>query len=113
MDFFYTSEKFNTARCNLMLPHTKGEAASIAGAFHECTLGLSDRNLDALNEDARSWVLELEAYMDTSGLEDPDGRGLWEVKAQTFSSDDQLKISNLVDELAHWFGSESQSSLGA
>ena len=41
LKFSYPAEKFKAARSNLMLPHPKGEAASIANAFAECAFAIS------------------------------------------------------------------------
>ena len=110
MKFSYQSEKFSAARRALMLPHSGGEAASIAGAFHECSLGLHKLNDNALDDDARSWVYKLKKLMDTSGFVDPDERGLWTVKAASLTTDQKLELSRVVDELAHWFEREFWSN---
>lgn len=103
MKFPYQAEKFSAARSCLMLPHPKGEAESIAHAFHECHLGLHDLRRDNLDDNARNWLAKLEALMDTTGLEDPSGRGLWAVKAERLTVDEKLELSRVVDELAAWF----------
>lgn len=41
--------------------------------------------------------------METKGLSDPNGEGLWAVKARTFTDDEKIELSRLVDELAPWF----------
>jgi hypothetical protein len=101
--FAYQAEKFSAARQCLMLPHPRGEAESIASAFHECSLGLHDLRRDELDNNARQWVAKLEELMETKGLEDPSGRGLWTVKAQQLTVDQKIELSRVVDELAHWF----------
>ena len=108
MKYTYPAEKFSTARTNLMLPHTQGEAASIAAAFHECSLGLMDlrepglTNCD-LNDEAKTLIRELRGLMDTTGLVDPDGVGLNVVKARTLTDDEKRRLSHIVDELNFWF----------
>ena len=90
-----------------MLPHPKGEADSIARAFHECSLGLQDLPRDGLDENARSWVARLEELMNTDGLEDPLDQGLWAVKADALTVGEKTELSNVVDSLAYWFDRES------
>lgn len=102
MDFGYAAEKFNAARRNLMLPHTRGVAASVADAFHECQLGLGEGRPDDLpNEDAARQLRELLAYMDTSDV--PGESGRWQTKAEGFDTDDLIRVSSLVDQLSWWF----------
>ncbi len=103
MKFAYQSEKFSVARSSLMVPHPNGEAASIASAFHECSLGLHELDEQTLDDHARGWVVKLKDLMDTSGLTDPDGRGLWAVKAASLTIEQKFELSRVVDELAHWF----------
>lgn len=100
MDFRYQSEQFSQARYCLMLPHPRGEAEDIAAAFHECSLGL---HRIAYETNAHSWINKLKSLMDTSGTEDPQSHGKWVMKAERLTDDDQLELSEVVDNLAHWF----------
>ncbi len=87
-----------------MLPHPNGEAASLAGAFFDCDLGLKRVPRDDLDTDARTWVATIEQMMDTTGIDDPGGvRGTWYIKAKQLSDDEKQKFSHAVDELASWF----------
>ena len=106
MRYSYQAEKFSSARRALMLPHTRGEHQSVVDALHQCHLGLYKIERTDLDDNARSWIEALETFMDTSGLSDPSGEGLWVVKARSLSTDEKLEISRLVDELAHWFDSQ-------
>ena len=114
--FAYQSEKFAAARSCLMLPHPNGEASSIMHAFHECTLGLAGVDRQSLDDDALAWVNELEDLMNTDGLEDPGGeRGLWIIKAESLTVEQQSAVSNVIDTLAYWFKAQlrdSQSMVG-
>lgn len=103
MKFAYQAEKFSAARRSLMLPHPKGEATSIAAAFHECSLGLHKIDRSDLDDNARLWVIRLEELMDTTNLADPNGVGTWTVKAEQLTLDQKFELSRIVDELAHWF----------
>lgn len=103
MKFPYQAEKFSVARSSLMIPHPKGETESIVGAFHECSLGLHELNKKELDDNAKGWIAKLKDLMDTSGLTDPDGRGLWAVKAASLTTEQKFELSHVVDELAHWF----------
>lgn len=105
MKYSYQSQTFSKARSCLMLPHPSGEAASIAQAFHECSLGLHDLDRDNTDDSVRNWLSQLDELMDTSGLEDQDKKGLWHVKASELSTDQKLQLSGIIDELAHWFKS--------
>ena len=103
MQFSYQSEKLSAARACLMLPHTHGEAESIAAAFRNCSLAFHNMDESGLDDSAREWVRKIKQFMDTSGVQDPSGKGTWAVKASTFTTDQQLELSRLIDELAHWF----------
>ncbi|KGR44446.1 hypothetical protein [Xanthomonas vasicola] len=100
----YQTEKFNVARSNLMLPHPRGEDASIAEAMFNVTLGLNNYQMpDDFNEDAARQLRELQGMMLTDGLEDPNREGLHSVLARTMDVDQRHRFSTLVDELAWWF----------
>lgn len=106
MSVNYASEKFNQARRILMLPHLEGEAMSIMHAFAECQHGLSDlqpEEREQLDDYARNAVAKLESLMDTTGIEDPGKRGTWVIKAEGFSADEKIEVSNCVDTLAYVF----------
>jgi len=104
MNYSYQSEKLSSARRALMLPHTGGEAQSIADAFLECSLAFHNFSENALGDDsARDWVLQIKEFMNTDGLHDPNIKGTWFVKAETLDVDQKLTLSRAVDELAHWF----------
>ena len=103
MSFGYAAEKFESARSVLMLPHPQGEDQSIASAFIECRHGLDRLDRNNLDDDSRRWIGQLEKLMSTTGLEDARGEGLFILKARTLSIDDQVQLSSVVDELAHWF----------
>ena len=104
--FAYASEKFSAAMRALMLPHPRGDADSIMHAFHECTLGLMGIDKDELDDFARDCVDALDDFMDPKDFSDADDaetKGAWVLKAETFSVDQKLEISRLVDSLALWF----------
>ncbi len=106
-DFAYPSEKFSVARSTLMLPHPRGEAASITDAFRSCSLGLARVDKNTLDDDARRLVMDLDDLMNTDGLEDPDGKkGLWMVKAETFTDEQKSQLSLIIDSLAVFFKSQ-------
>lgn len=96
----YLSEKFASARSALMLPHVKGEINSITTAMFEASLGLERVDRSKLDPSLQHFVRQLDALMDTTGLSDPDGEGLYAVKARSFTVDQQAQFSNLVDEIA-------------
>lgn len=103
----YQSEKFAVARSNLMLPHSRGEDASIAEAMFNIDLGLDRFEMpEDFNEDAARQLAELRAMMsEREGLADPNGEGLYTVLARTWDVDQRHRFSTLVDELA-WYFSE-------
>ena len=114
MKFAYQWEKLSAARSCLMLPHSQGEEQSIANAFHALSLGFNHFDDRGLDEDARRCVSKLKEMMDTSSLDktdDPKSLGLWFIKASSFTVDDKLELSRLVDELASWFDREMWSSV--
>ena len=51
-----------------MLPHPKGEAASIASAFAECAFGISKVDPADLDDYARELLSKLNALIDPIGL---------------------------------------------
>lgn len=103
MKYSYASEKFNRARSCLMLPHSRGEAASIADAFHECHLGLHELDRTDIDDHATSLLRKLDSFMDTSGVHPSSGEGQWQAKAEAFSRDEKVELSNIIDELAYMF----------
>ena len=46
--------------------------------------------------------------MDTTGLDDPLGRGLYTVKAERLSLDQKAELSREVNYLATWFDAQSR-----
>jgi len=101
--YSYQAEKFADARSALMLPHPTGESASIASAFHACSLGLHQLARSQLDDNARYWLTKLDRFMDTSGLADPHSKGLWQVKAETLTESEKFELSRTIDELAQRF----------
>jgi hypothetical protein len=104
----YQSEKLNQARRALMLPHAKGEAASIAAAFLEIDLALHHFDETSVESYARDKILRLRQLMDTSGKQHGSETGAWQAKAKAFSTEEKLEVSNLVDQLAWWFGEKAR-----
>jgi len=102
----YPLEKLSAARHILMLPHPNGEEESIMNAFHECSLGLKNIDKDTLDGSQREWVVTLEKLLNTDGLEDPFGKGLWRVKAEALTESEKFELSSVVDELATSFDRE-------
>ena len=101
--YAYPAEKFAAARRILMVPHPKGEAYSIAVAFHECELGLGDMQPDDFDDDAKRWVSTVTSLMDTTGIDDQHGRGTAFIKAESLSVDEQSQFAHAIDSLADWF----------
>jgi hypothetical protein len=99
----YSAEKFAAARRHLMAPHPKGEADSFRAAFLECNLGLKDFRTEDLDDDARRWVSTIRELMDTTGIDDPQQRGTWILKAEQLTVEEKYSFGTAVDELAHWF----------
>lgn len=44
--------------------------------------------------------------MDTKGIDDPNGRGTWYVKAEELSIEEKYEFSSAVDQLASWFNAK-------
>ncbi len=101
LNYFYPTEKLNQARHTLMAPHPEGEAASFADAFGLCN---ACRNgLDQVDDElARDWIKAIRKIMETSGLDDPERRGLYVVRAEQLTLDEKSEFSRIVDELASW-----------
>ena len=110
MRFSFPAEKFKTARSNLMLPHPKGEAASIADAFAACASGISKVDPVDLDDYAREALSKLNALIDPIGLRDPAGRGMHTIKAEKLSIEQRRELASTVDELASWFDIKSRIS---
>lgn len=109
MEFSYPAEKFKAARTYLMLPHPKGEAASIANAFAECSFAISKVDPESLDDHARDSLAKLKELMDTLGLKDPADRGLYTIKAEKLTIEQRRELSSIVDELASWFDIKSRT----
>jgi hypothetical protein len=91
-----------------MLPHARGEPASIAEAFLEISLAMNtlvDANLD---ENVRNQVERLRALMDTSNVPHGSETGAWMAKAKGFSPVQRSEVSSLVDALASWFAEQAR-----
>jgi len=86
-----------------MLPHFEGEAHAIKNAFHECSLAFNQFDESQLEEKAREWICKIKKFMNTTSITDNFGEGQWVIKAQNLSKDEQLELSDSIDELAHWF----------
>ena len=105
--FVYQSEKLAAARQCLMLPHPKGEADSIACAFSECSLAFRNFDVQAVqSDDARKCIETIQQMMNTTGINDPEGRGKYFIKAEQLSVTERSELSIAVDELAYWFRRE-------
>ncbi len=110
MQFRYQGEKLSSARRSLMLPHPRGEAESIFHAFQNCSLGFQDLRDEDLDDDARGWVAKINELMDTTGIDDPESRGTWLLKAELLTEDQRIELSSAIDELAHWFDRRLQEN---
>ena len=108
MKFTYASEKFATARRNLMLPHPDGEITSIVDAFNECSHGLHEINTDDLDDEAGESLSRLKELMDTTGLSDPSLGGLHTIKAELLTLDQKAELSREIDYLASWVDIQSR-----
>ena len=93
-----------------MLPHPKGEAASIANAFAECAAGISKVDPADLDDYARELLTKLNALIDPVGLRDPADRGMYTIKAEKLSIEQRRELSSIVDELASWFDLKARTS---
>jgi hypothetical protein len=102
MDYSNTAHKLSAARRDLLPPHSRGLAYSIALAFHNAFWALHGVNPDLLDETPREWITELQGFLDTSDfqhLEDDRFRA----KAEQMSEDEVFAFSRLIDDLANWF----------
>ncbi len=90
-----------------MLPHRQGEDASIASAFEFCKRAFHNFDETSIeDEDARGWVEAIKAFMDTTGVDDPSGRGRWLVRAEQLTADQRAELSRALDALGTWFDAE-------
>lgn len=103
MNYSYQVQKLSEARRALMLPHDVGEAHAIAIAFRACSCAFNTLDENQLEEKARSWIYNIKNFMSTTGIVDDLGEGTLLIKAQSLSKDEQRKLSDSIDELAHWF----------
>ena len=100
--FSYAREKLVTARRILMLPHPKGEAQSLAAAFHECYLGLDKLPDSAFHGSATEYIRTIRSTIDTTGVIDDHGRGTFTVKAEQLTESEKHDFSAAVDDLLYW-----------
>ena len=103
MRFFQMGQRMHEARQCLMLPHPKGEITAIADALARCADIRIHLDIDALDDNARAWVLRLQELMDVQGLSDPTGVGVYAVRAQSLTLEDLYDLARIVDDLASWF----------
>lgn len=108
MKFGYQAEKLSQARSALLLPHRSGEADSIAQCFEFCSRAFHQFDASSLDDHARTWVETIKAFMDTTGIDAPNGR--WVIKASKLTDDEKYELSNAVDQLADWFDRESHDA---
>ena len=106
MKYGYQMEKFAAARSALMLPHHQPEGECIAAAFHACSLGMKDLDVMGLDDEGKRKIRILETLMDTTGIQDPSGRGTWAIKAEQLTSDQKEELSHVIDDLAAHFSME-------
>jgi hypothetical protein len=99
MKYSNLREKLASARRMLMLPHPTGEADSIFFAFCEIHKGLENIDRNALEGDVEHYIGKLDSLMDTSGIEDSDGEGLFKKKALTLDESQKSELSATVDDL--------------
>ena len=65
--------------------------------------------LDELSEQGhRLLVIVSDWLMDTSAKQHGSETGAWTAKARGFSFEEKLEVSNLVDQLAWWFGENAR-----
>lgn len=101
-DFEYARQKLDQARSSLMGPNG---ADADAGRFADAFLMISPlmpEDVADLPEPASDYWAKISRFMDTSGLVDPDDRGLNAVRAAAMSHDERLEFARNVDELASW-----------
>jgi hypothetical protein len=96
MPYMRQAEKLSAARHCLMLPHSRGIDDSIAEAFRECDLAFSRMDEGPLDDNARKWVARVKTLAEVA-------------KGRSLSTDEQVELSQVVDELAHWFEWESRN----
>lgn len=89
--YVYPAQTFSAARRALMLPHIEGEDESITRAMHECKLGLNNLDDEDFDDHALRLVGRLRTLFGNSSL----------------SVDEQVELSQIVDELAGWFRSRT------
>ena len=107
MEYTYTGAKFATARKNLVPPHPDGEITSIVKAFHECSDGLHEINVDNLDNEARKSLEKLRELMDTTGLSDPSLGDLFAIKAELLTLDQKTELLEAINYLTSWFETRS------
>ncbi len=100
--FTYAAEKLYAARRALMAPHgERGEAGAFAYAFGYISR-LRDEDVSGLPEDASTYWQAITRLMDTTHVQDPQGRGTHVVLSEEMDEDDKAEFSRNVDELASW-----------
>jgi hypothetical protein len=114
MAFDYQAEKLGEARSSLMASNQSSggsEVEALADAFFSCSQGLHQLDVAAVGEAVRPWLAVVESALDTTGLDDPSGLGVWTVKAALMSPGEKREFKQAVDMLAAWF-SKSKSAPG-
>jgi hypothetical protein len=105
--FAYESEKLSQARSSLMAPHPFGQEQAFLNAFDFCSRALFKLELALVDDDsARQWIAIIQKTIDTTGIDDPKGVGVWQLKLSKLSVAERRGFSDAVDELASYFDRE-------
>jgi hypothetical protein len=85
--------KFNAARKSLIAPHPDGEARSFYYAFQNCSLAFNHFDANRVkDEEAGKWIKTILQLMDTTGLQDTPGEGLWQARAKQMSLEEKIEF---------------------
>ena len=91
-EFGYAYEKLADAGRTLMAPHPGDEDQAFVSASHECSLALNHLNLDDIDDDSpKTWIRRIQRAMDTSGIDDSEGRGTLVIKIGTLTEADRME----------------------
>jgi len=88
-----------------MLPHPRGEDEAWAEALGHCIEFLHELDVerDVTHEGPHEAIGTIRQAADTTGLEDPTGRGTIYVRIEQLTEADREELATAIDDVAAWF----------
>lgn len=102
-DFDYQEEKFVLGRKMLLLRRNTDYSTELSHAFDEFGVALAELDRTELTDFSLHLVQQLEKFMFSPDIDDPDNLGQWKKKVQKASDEELYALAGTIDELTNWF----------